>query len=344
MRSRLATVAVVVGLAVACSDGFTPLGPPTPESSTSSIEVTTVTIGDGAASRGLKLIAGVTLDEASSKPHISNLQYFSLSDAERNDLAASVMHRRTTTPSFQPNVLPPPGALNTRGPLLRQTSVSFKDQAGNSIREVTVRVNTAKGYGPPGASVLFRNDTLQTITEFLRDSEDSSISGLRVTRFGSDGWASGVSVIRSTLGSGSSSRLGLFLNRLTESCGGILRTLGPTPVHAQASGEECVDEAMTMAFAASAYGLAIGAAVLACAAPGPPCVVALGYLASAGAFLLWKTQQYDDCMEENNPNPVPIDLSGDYISTTASGCLLIDWYVSYDGGVSWHYLGTETLC
>lgn len=354
-RWKATAALVVVVMASACADVHTPSEPGAAEARASSIEVTSLAITDSVGPVGLRLTANVRpSDEGPNGGDIDDLRYETLHANEMNELGTALQRFEwdDRSPGVPGLAVSPSASIGISQQLFKSTTVSSTDDQGNVIRMVTIRANITGGRGGlPGASLLFRNDTLQAVMEVIREPNAPDVSGLRVIRFGADRKPNAVTEIRSSgakpTAAGATPEG--FFSRLAASCGGVIRLLGPEPLHAQE--EECMDYEMDMAFALSAYWGAEGAMLLACLVGGPlspACGIAIAALSVAAAYLTWTTTQYQDCLLGYDPDPGQggsfMYRFGDDSHPTEEECYYIEWEISHDGGATWHFYGVQIVC
>jgi hypothetical protein len=139
-------------------------------------------------------------------------------------------------------------------------------------------------------------------------------------------------------------RLGCELGRLAS----------PTPLHAavaSARREVCEAEAAILAAAVVVQGQAahaLAVAIAACVSTGGACpavIAASLYFLAATAAVAIASNELSECLAGHIPPGGGVGGGGGGGGGGGMGCTSyqLHWYISYDGGSSWHYLGSETV-
>jgi hypothetical protein len=356
-RHRIMMMGLAI-IAYGCGDALAPNVSDQAESVPDGVEITSV-MASGGQEFGFRAKASLRgLEGGPNEAELYDFEHGPLSRHERDELFGSILRTQLTNMNLGPHVssMAPSHGLRSysasegaQQPSFKRTSVTANSDQGSRLRLITARPLDSKGtYGHVGASILLRNDTIAATIEILRDEAGAGITGLRIIGFGTDQKPNSATVAR-IRGMGSragASALDASFAHLGAVCDGIQSLIGPTPVHAQE--EECHEYEMEMVFAAAAYGTAQAAVLIACPSTGPGCAVAITAMSVAAAYLTYKTTLYQNCLIEHSeggdPDPLPPLVDGR--TTPGDGveyCLLVHWYISYDGGDTWHYQYTEQV-
>lgn len=191
---KMVLVVVLSAAPVACAEAIAPTDNRPPHRA-GDVQIVSIWRTADDQARGIKLSADTTAHPAGIRSiGVDALSYRPLAPAELQRLG-EVLARYETAAS---NMLEWGRAGRSTDPLHRGALPKFRtvtstDAHGNEIRVVTVQRSDG---GRLGASLLFRNDSLQAVIQMMRPARNARISGLRVFRFGPDGTPSGVSEIR----------------------------------------------------------------------------------------------------------------------------------------------------
>lgn len=226
------------------------------------------------------------------------------------------------------------------------------------------RVADPRGGGrPPVATMLFDGDRPVSLIEgvYQKEGKRWKPTRARVTIFGKDGKPSVVTendfAALQTASVAMPGTAAVLANGFRQVGGSISRLIQPDALYAasptdEVDEERCWRQRLAVIGAAAAQvaaDIALGVAVTACAATaGVACPAVIGAsiaVAAAAVNYLIKVIEYDECMSRDEPIVSPVGGSGSGGgSDSGNGCYDVIWEISYDGGSSWSYYGTQQVC
>lgn len=356
---RVAAIAAAgMMLVTGCTqDGVAPLGGDGTKLHQADMTVASLSVNaDGTRGQGLSVRATVRFDDSSPESgDVRSIEAIALSESEATNLWQALKRVRSIdwAAPFGPNVSqePPRSEGTARGSVrFARHSVSATDRNGDRMAMETLRlVDDATGRATSlGATLLYRNGRLWAVTEVVRVAASGKLSGLRVFHIGESGTPERITEISGVPEGteGIVTVLGAALSLVGDACGAALAAWAPKPLAAQEA--ECIEAEMDMFFAATAFATAEAAMLLACKPPftaSLACAAAATAAGLAAAYLTWTTYLYDACVEEYLAGSTPTQQRSAGIGVDpATECTVIHWEISYDGGLTWHYLGYTEVC
>jgi len=255
----------------------------------------------------------------------------------------------------------PGGAQVSWRSRLTSTRVQLGTRDGKRISMQRV-ADPRGGERPPIATMLYDGDRPVSLIEgvYQKEGKRWKPTRARVTIFGKDGKPSVITednfAAMQTASVAIPGTAAVLADGFRRVGGSLSRLIQPDALYAASLTDEdeerCWKERLAVAGAAGtqiAADIALGIAITACAATGGvlcPAVIAASIAAAAAAVnYLIKVADYDACM--SRPEPI-ISVAGGGGGGggggEGKGCYDVDWEVSYDGGWSWSYYGTQRVC
>jgi hypothetical protein len=258
-----------------------------------------------------------------------------------------------------------------KAPLPEGAQVSWRSRLTSPRVQLTTRdgkrismqrVADPRGGGrPPVATMLYDGDRPVSLIEgvYQKEGKHWKPTRARVTIFGKDGKPAVVTednfAALQTASVAMPGTAAAFADGFRRVGGSLARLIQPDALYAASltedDDERCWRQRLAVIGAAGtqvAADIALGVAITACGVSGGvlcPAVIAASIAATAAAVnYLIKVAEYDDCMSREDPIISSGGGGAGGGGESGNGCYDVVWEISYDGGRSWNYYDTQTVC